>query len=254
MSTDSPTRVIEASCAAAIPASADGLLLRVAEIFASVQGEGFLTGAPSAFVRISGCNLRCGYCDTRYASWLPEGDMLSVEQIADRVLALGHEHVVVTGGEPMLFDNLVPLVDALRRSGRHITIETAGTVDQPVACDLMSISPKLSNSDPPDDAPGGWHARHRRRRNAPEVIRRLVRDYAYQVKFVVDGPAACEEVERYLADFPEIGRDRVLLMPEGVEARVLAERASWLEPYCRQRGLHFCPRRHIEWFGARRGV
>jgi 7-carboxy-7-deazaguanine synthase len=252
MAANTSTRTIETSRRPARPAG--GPTLRVAEIFASVQGEGFLTGTPSVFVRTSGCNLRCGYCDTRYASWLPEGEMLSIEQIAARVFDLRRDHVVLTGGEPMLLESLVPLAALLRRSGRHITIETAGTVDRPVACDLMSISPKLSNSDPPGDTAGGWHIRHRSRRCVPEVIRRLVRDYEYQVKFVVDSPASCEELQRYLEQFPEIRRDRALLMPEGTDATVLAERASWLEPFCRDRGLHYCPRRHVEWFGSRRGT
>ena len=123
--------------------------MRIAEIFRSIQGEGCLTGTESAFVRTSGCNLRCSYCDTPYASWTPEGEDLSVDEIAARVDQLDRNHVVLTGGEPMLFAELIPLAARLRRSGRHITIETAGTLYLPLECDLMSISPKLSNSTPP---------------------------------------------------------------------------------------------------------
>lgn len=228
--------------------------MRIAEIFRSIQGEGFLTGTESVFVRASGCNLRCWFCDTPYASWQPEGTDLSVEEIIARVTEFDAAHVVLSGGEPMLFSELIPLAAELRRLGRHVTIETAGTLYLPVECDLMSISPKLSNSTPRPEQHARWSHRHESSRHVPGVIRRLVAEYAYQVKFVVDRPADCEEVERYLAEFPEIDRSRVMLMPQGADAGELAERSRWLIAYCAQSGLHYCPRRHIEWFGLVRGT
>jgi len=228
--------------------------MRIAEIYRSVQGEGFLTGTESSFVRASGCNLRCSYCDTPYASWEPEGEDLAVEAILARLDEIDCRHVVITGGEPMLFAELIPLADGLRARGRHITIETAGTLYLPLACDLMSISPKLANSTPDHSAGRGWTSRHERSRHAPEVIRRLVQEHPYQLKFVVGNVADCEEVERYLDDFPEIERQRVMLMPMGIERGELERAARWLEPYCREAGLHYCPRRHIEWFGLVRAT
>ncbi len=251
--------------------------MRIAEIFRSVQGEGRLTGVPSVFVRASGCNLRCRWCDTPYASWTPEGEDLPVAEVLERVeqaslpapepvgmpdrppeqarmpALLPVRHVVLTGGEPMLFAELIPLAAALRDGGWHITIETAGTLYLPVACDLMSISPKLSNSAPPPEPDPRWADRHARQRHAPEVIRRLLAQYDCQLKFVVDCPADCREVEAYLAEFPEIEPSRVMLMPQGIEAGLLAEKAAWLAPYCAAHGWTFCPRRQIEWFGGQRG-
>ena len=173
----------------------------------------------------------------RYALCLvaPEGESLAVETVISRVTQLAADHVVLTGGEPMLFAELVPLAAELRRLKRHITIETAGTRFQPVECDLMSISPKLSNSTPSWGENPDWARRHEQTRHAPDVIRRLVASYCYQFKFVVESLAACQEVERYLADFPEIDRSRVMLMPEGTELSVLAERAVWLTRYCEDR-------------------
>jgi len=224
--------------------------MRIAEIYKSIQGEGFLTGTPSVFVRTSGCNLRCRFCDTPFASWWPEGEYLALDAILARVKELGETHVILTGGEPMLFAESVELTMALRHLGRHITIETAGTRYLPVACDLMSISPKLSNSAPAADQGPGWARRHDTRRHAPDTIRRLVAEHPYQVKFVVDSVADCREVEEYLAGFPEIDRGRVMLMPMGTDAAALAETAVWLEPYCAEHGLHYCPRRHVDWFGG----
>ncbi len=120
--------------------------MKIAEIFYSVQGEGTLVGVPSVFVRTSGCNLRCTWCDTPYTSWKPEGTEMSNEAILAEVAKFPARHVVITGGEPMLFAPVVALTESL--SNVHVTIETAGTVYQPVKADLMSISPKLANSTP----------------------------------------------------------------------------------------------------------
>lgn len=163
-------------------------------------------------------------------------------------------HVVLTGGEPMLFAEMIPLCQRLKAAGLHITIETAGTLDLPVECDLMSISPKLASSTPSVERGGKWAARHEQSRHRPEVIRRLMRDYSYQLKFVVDSQDDLAEVSAWLQEFPEADRSRVLLMPQGTDDVTLAATTVWLEPYCREEGFVFCPRRHIEWFGARRGT
>ena len=139
---------------------------------------------------------------------MPEGADLSVDEVLQRAGEHDTEHVVITGGEPMLLAELVPLTAELAMQGRHITIETAGTLDLPVACDLMSISPKLSNSTPSRQEHPRWSVRHERTRHAPAVIRRLTADYSYQLKFVVDRPDDLAEVERYLAGFPDIDRSR----------------------------------------------
>ncbi len=227
--------------------------MRIAEIFQSIQGEGFLTGMPSVFVRTSGCPLRCRFCDTPYAAWAPEGEQLSVPQIVQRVARFPVGHVVITGGEPMVWKELVPLTIRLRRLGRHLTIETSGIRYLPVECDLMSISPKLSNSTPSAAEKPHWARHHDRLRYQPEVIRQLIQQYPYQIKFVIDTPADCQEVEQYLRQVPEIDPQRVLLMPQGTDRQTLAEKAQWLIPYCRQHGLRYCPRVHIELFGHVRG-
>ena len=228
--------------------------MRIAEIFKSRQGEGFLTGTESAFVRTSGCNLRCRFCDTPYASWAPEGEDLSVQEVFERAMALGCVHAVITGGEPMIYSELIPLCSLLKAEGRHITIETSGTLYLPLECDLMSISPKLSNSTPSIEEGRSWSRRHERTRWAPDVIRRLVSDYPYQIKFVVDTLEDCGEAQSYLLGFPEIHRSRVMMMPMGTDMAALRRASQWLEPYCREHGFHFCPRKQIEWFGLARGT
>lgn len=227
--------------------------IRIAEIFQSIQGEGFLTGMPSVFIRTSGCPLRCRFCDTPYAAWTAEGELLLVREIVDWVAEFDVSHVVITGGEPMIWKELVLLTQELKGLGRHVTIETSGTRFLPVECDLMSISPKLSNSTPQPPQPAHWARHHQRLCHRPEVIHQLVQRYPYQLKFVIDTPADCLEVEAYLRQFPEIDRSRVLLMPQGTDRQSLAEKTQWLLPYCQQHGLHYCPRVHIELFGNVRG-
>ena len=142
----------------------------------------------------------------------------------------------------------------LRRREMYITIETAGTRYLAVDCDLMAVSPKLSNSTPRRRGRGSGSAIHERNRAASGVVRRLNAEYDCQFKFVVGTPADCTEVRAIWPHFPEIDRRRVLLMPMGTKRAELEQIALWLEPYCREHGLTFCPRRHIEWFGCRRGT
>ena len=226
----------------------------IAEIYKSIQGEGLRTGRPSVFVRASGCNLRCWYCDTAYTSWRPEGKDIAVDEILARVDEWDCQDVVLTGGEPMLFAELIPLAEQLRRRGRMITIETAGTLYLPVPCDLMSISPKLANSTPSVERHARWSRRHERTRHRPHVMRLLMAEYDYQLKFVIDQPADVEDVAEYLREFPHVDPQRVMLMPQGTDPAELAKRNEWIAAACHERGWTHCPRKHIEWYGPVRGT
>jgi 7-carboxy-7-deazaguanine synthase len=227
--------------------------MKISEIFYSIQGEGTLAGVPSVFVRVSGCNLRCVWCDTPYTSWNPEGREMAMEEIIAEVRGYGASHVVVTGGEPMISPEAAALTHGLKDAGLHITVETAGTVYQAVVCDLMSISPKLANSTPREREGGRWAAQHERLRYNPQVLRKLTSEYTYQLKFVVTAPEDREEIERIVR---ETGADpsRVVLMPEGVSAEALRERARWLVDLCKQCGYRYSPRLHIDIWGNQRGV
>ncbi len=224
--------------------------MKIAEIFYSLQGEGMLVGTPSVFVRASGCNLRCVWCDTPYTSWAPEGTEMSVEEIVREAARHPAQHVVITGGEPMLFPAVVELTQTL---GGHITIETAGTVYQPVRCDLMSISPKLANSTPREREGGRFAAQHDRLRWQPEIVRRLMSAYPHQLKFVVSSPEDLPEIHRMIEE-TGAQRDRVVLMPEGTSAHTLHQRGPWLAEIAKREGFRFSPRLHVELWGDRRGV
>jgi 7-carboxy-7-deazaguanine synthase len=225
--------------------------VRIAEVFHSIQGEGEFSGTPSVFVRTTGCNLRCWFCDTPYTSWQPEGTAQDWQGLADAVLEIDCHHVVLTGGEPMLQPSMIPLSQELRARGRYVTIETAGTVYRPVDADLMSISPKLSNSTPRDE--GRWQARHERIRNRLDVIRQLVAEYNCQFKFVVDERRDLDEIVDYMRQLPEVSAGRVWMMPQGTTIEDLASRTDWLEAEAERLGYRLSRRRHIEMFGHVRG-
>jgi 7-carboxy-7-deazaguanine synthase len=235
--------------------------MRIAELYASLQGEGLLAGTPSVFVRTSGCNLRCIWCDTPFTSWQPEGSDWPVAAVIDRVLALGGRHVVVTGGEPLIAAETTELCTRLREAGWHVTIETAGTVLPTRApadvADLMSISPKLASSAPPASTPGGWRERHEATRRRDDVLLRLLEAPA-QLKFVIDTPADFAAAAQWVADLRAAGGTfadrRVFMMPQGRDPAALADTAEWLEAACRQSGFQLAPRHHIAWYGNTRGT
>jgi 7-carboxy-7-deazaguanine synthase len=229
----------------------------ISEIFYSLQGEGELTGVPSVFVRTSGCNLRCTWCDTPYASWNPEGEPLGVAQIVAEVEKHpAARHIVLTGGEPMIAKDIRVLASELKATGRHITIETAATVPPDgIACDLASLSPKLLNSAPDPIEQSVWRRKHEATRWQPEVVRAWIDRYPYQFKFVVARPDDVEELEHMLGALQrEVPRHKVLLMPEAKSLDKMRSRAAWLGELCKARGYRYAHRLHIELYGNRRGT
>jgi 7-carboxy-7-deazaguanine synthase len=244
----------------------------ISETFCSVQGEGSLTGVPSWFCRLSGCNLRCRWCDTPYASWSPEGTKRTLDDLVREATATGVRHAVLTGGEPLLFPQIVPLSQRLRAAGMHVTIETAGTLwddawQTDLACDLMSISPKLANSTPTGDdrdPSGAWAARHEQRRLSRDALHGLAdvsgrAGWDRQLKFVVAAPADLPEVESVLGliagegDPRPLSASEVMLMPEGVAVHEPGA-TRWAVDACVARGWRYCHRLHIELFGHTRGT
>ncbi len=229
--------------------------MKLSELFYSIQGEGKLSGVPSVFVRASGCNLRCVWCDTPYASWNPEGDDVPVEEIVRRASEFGARHVVITGGEPMIMPDIAELCDALHARGHHITIETAATVFTPIKLDLASLSPKLSNSTPHDRDGGKFVAMHERQRLNIGVIQQFIdASPDFQLKFVVSADRDLDEIQEVLDQIKGWTPADVLLMPEGTNAATLDSRAGWIAEICKRTGFRFCARLHVALYGNKRGT
>jgi 7-carboxy-7-deazaguanine synthase len=229
--------------------------VKIAEIFHSIQGEGKLMGVPSVFVRTSGCNLRCTWCDAPYASWEPEGQNLSIEQIVEQVLTYPAHHVVLTGGEPMIMPEIGALFDALKEKKYHLTMETAGTVYSPVTIDLASVSPKLANSTPTDREGGRFAQVHEKHRLNIPVIQHFIDSAAdFQLKFVVSNETDLREIDQILGQLQRWNPADVLLMPEGIDVETQNARTPWVSEMCKERGFRFCPRLHIALYGNKRGT
>ncbi len=252
-------RPAEHCAAAAAAAHRYRRSVRISERFDSIQGEGKLTGVPSAFIRASGCNLRCTWCDTPYASWHPEGGDESVDDIATWVASIGRRHVVFTGGEPVIQPQAADLCDRLVADGCHVTLETAGTVFKPLAIDLLSLSPKLANSTPWQREDGRFariHEEHRLNIDAMNGLIAHTRDRGgdVQVKFVLAAESDLAEVQAVIDQLDHVAREDVLLMPEGTDAATLDSRSGWLAELCKQTGYRFCPRLHVYLYGDTRGT
>ena len=228
--------------------------MKIAEIFYSIQGEGKLTGMPSVFIRTSGCNLRCVWCDSPYTSWKPEGEDVSINEILNQVSKYKCRHVVLTGGEPLISVDVEELTQRLRATGNHLTIETAATVWREVECDLASISPKLANSTPWERESGRFAEAHEKNRINFETIKRFMELGDYQLKFVVDQAQDLMEIDELLSQLGPVEPSNVLLMPQGITCDELASRGAWLADICKQRGFRFCPRLHIALYGNMRGT
>ncbi len=232
--------------------------MRVVEFFYSLQGEGMLVGTPSVFVRLAGCPFRCRWCDTAYAWDYAAGEDLEPDQIVARVNQWPCRFVVLTGGEPMadpdlsVRPGLADLTHRLQDLGKHITIETAGALFVPdLACDLMSISPKLANSTSPRVGVAGIHQSDRL---AVEALRRLIRVYPYQLKFVVEEPTDVEEAQSVLRQLGDVAPERVMLTPQAATTEELLSRSPMVAQACQQTGLRFGQRLHILLWDRQRGV
>jgi 7-carboxy-7-deazaguanine synthase len=225
----------------------------ISEEFASVQGEGMFTGVPSYFVRTSGCNLRCHFCDTPYTSWKPEMHPVKTIDILGRIAnAQLCRHVVITGGEPMLYPEAVAqLVKGCHSMGKVVTVETNGTLyDRRVFPDLYSVSPKLKSSTP---QAGPEKALHERNIAATDLQQFLSGARSAQFKFVVTCDADIGEVQA-MVDEHRLHPEHVWLMPEGRTAEEVMAKARWVVEACRERGFNLSMRVHTLLWGAKRGV
>lgn len=236
--------------------AAEGKTLPINELFYSLQGEGKHAGVPSVFVRTSGCNLRCWFCDSYHTSWEPTHARMTLDDIVEKIQT--HEeakHVVLTGGEPLIHDESVSLLERLNDLGYHTTVETNGTIYRDVPIDLASLSPKLSSSTPtPEKDPKGegeWAERHEEQRVDMETLSALIDGYESQLKFVVTRPEDLSEIEQIVdrvrdAATAAIPDSDVLLMPEGTTRDALDERRNEVAELAMEYGYRYTPRLHVD--------
>ncbi|MGB9930973.1 7-carboxy-7-deazaguanine synthase QueE [Haloarcula amylolytica] len=229
--------------------------LPINELFQSLQGEGRLAGVPSVFVRTSGCNLRCWFCDSYHTSWEPTHDWFTVDDVLAAVEEYDADHVVLTGGEPLIHDSSADLLERLADRGYHTTVETNGTVVPDAPIDLASVSPKLASSTPTadrdPDGDGEWADRHEERRLDVPTLAELVETYDTQLKFVVTGREDMAEIERLVERLRDsasarVRDDDVLLMPEGQTRDQLEATRETVADLSLEYGYRYTPRLHVD--------
>lgn len=229
--------------------------MRISETFYSIQGEGTLTGLPSVFIRTAGCNLRCRWCDSLYASRYAHGSERTIDSLVEEAIRYPTRFCVITGGEPMLAEGIHDLAKRLVDGGRHVTIETAATIPpRGISCSLASISPKLTNSTPGMNVSVAVRRRHEARRLSPDVIREWIDHYDHQLKFVVSSSSDVAEVIALLDALDRrIAPEKVLLMPEGVDTAAFVRVTDLIIEACKEHGFRYCDRLHIRLYGHTRG-
>lgn len=214
----------------------------IAEIFHSIQGEGLYAGVPAIFIRTGKCNLACSWCDTPYTWKKGEEDYVFLEystileKVANLMKKTKTHHLVMTGGEPMLHQNLIRFIrDKLPHS--FIEVETNGTIPsilQERTVDHFTISPKLKNSK------NTWYKKNLHAKNSI-------------LKFVISHRNDMNEVENFIKK-EHIDPQKIYLMPEGKTTQEIEQKTPWLMEICRKKGYRFTTRLQILIFGNKRGV
>jgi len=226
--------------------------INISEIFYSIQGEGLLAGRPSVFVRLAGCPLRCKYCDTEYALDSSAGTKMSIDQAIEKTMKYSPAYVVITGGEPMISPQISLLCQRIKEHNIHITIETAGIkYVANLACDLMSISPKLSNA--------YNNGQNKNRYLKIDRLKKLTANYNYQLKFVMEKIEDITEVHQILNDLKGVDpapsgsldliqrrcgvdRSKVLLMPQAKNVSEYLRISPLIVELCKANSFIFSPR------------
>jgi len=238
-------------------------MLLAEDSFISIQGEGKFTGVPSFFVRTLNCNLRCCWknedgtitkCDTAYASFPPFKDKKNFDLI-QTVNTLEQyknvKHIVLTGGEPMLQNDIVRTVQNFIDLNYNVTIETNGTIYKRLPrTTFLSISPKLTSSYSQTNS--NDKALHISNNNFITTVQKLINRHNFQLKFVINNKEDLKEVLQIQKSL-NVKSENIYLMPQGVTTKQLNTKKEWLINTCIEHGYNYCNRLHIELWGNVKG-
>lgn len=223
--------------------------IQIYEIFKSIQGEGRLQGVPSVFVRLVGCNLRCRWCDTKHFFYPEKVIDISIEKLMDSISLYECKNIVITGGEPLINSQILILVKILKTQGYHVTIETNATMVKNIDCDLISMSPKLSNSIP-YDLENEAIQKHANSRIKIDAIKHYIKNNDYQIKFVVrDKQEDIDEVKDILEQIDDYDPFKVLIMPLAASRSNLYKIQKNLARLCIKNGLRYANRLQLQIWG-----
>lgn len=221
--------------------------MRITEIFKTIQCEGRLTGKVSVLVRLAGCNLCCKWCDEKFSSDISRGYEISLYELMEKIKKYDCKNIIITGGEPLLANETAELTEELKKNNFHITVETNGTIMRKIEADLVSISPKLSHSEPMMDV--GQSESYKRKRINIDVLKYYITNYDYQLKFVVKGEEDFEEIEQILAELNINDKSEILIMPLASTRKQLFNIQEKIVALCIQKGYRFANRLQLQIWG-----
>jgi 7-carboxy-7-deazaguanine synthase len=234
------------------PETSSGELLRLSEVFDSLQGEGVNIGKPCRFVRLALCNLHCHYCDTKYTwdfaqyDYAREVHEVALAGLVEQLRTAPSAHVVVTGGEPLLQQRALAKAFGQVPSELFIEIETNGTrVPLPGLLERVNqwnVSPKLASAGDSEAA-----------RIRPEALTALRDTGRAYLKLVVKSETDRDEAEALRERFG-FARERTLLMPEAATREQLEARSAEVAAWSQALSLRFSSRLHVTLWGGRRGT
>lgn len=216
------------------------LKIPISEIFFSIQGERLLQGIPSVLVRLSGCNLNCAWCDSKMKS----SYVVSFEELINQISKYNCKYIILTGGEPLIYKDIVFLTQELKNQGFHITVETNATVKKPIVCDLLSLSPKLMHSGNVDV-----------KLFDPDIIKYYLKNYNYQIKFVVrDQQNNFDEITHLLSLLDTYDLERILIMPMSATKSDLYKIQKKIISLCLKNGYRYSNRLQLQVWGNKKEV
>lgn len=211
--------------------------LLISEIFYSLQGEGPNIGQPTVFVRTTGCNLHCDWCDEPEALDVKKGIQMTTEKILKEIQKHNIKFVDITGGEPMLQQQqLLPLLQHLKDLGYSIEIETNGSFESKIDDTIThyNCSPKFSNSG-----------------NKPYKLK--LKNPKTFYKFVADTPEDIQEVLHFITS-ENLPKEKCSLSPQCRTEEEAFQKSLWLMEECKTHNLKFSPRMHIYYWGNKKGT
>ena len=211
--------------------------LEVCEIFYSIQGEGPKIGKPVVFLRLGGCNLKCKWCDTKYAWNYVDNESMTNKKIIQEIKKYPCKNVVITGGEPLLQqEDLKSLLDELK--GYAFELETNGSIPLKInnKFEQINCSPKLMSSG-----------------NVAYPLKVLPTNKKAAFKFIISKKSDIEEVKTFCRKY-KIPKEKIWLMPEGTKKETIIKKSIWLIEICKKEGYNFSPRLHIMLWGNKKGV
>ena len=239
-------------------------VIKISEVFGSIQGEGPYTGTPCVFLRLATCNLKCSWCDTKYTwDWEnydidKEVKEYGIHELVKKITIFGKTHIVITGGEPLLQQTKISMLLNLLKckmkndnnsNNYFIEIETNGTISPTPEIlglvDQWNVSPKINNSQ-----------NNQQGINLDKLYEKSLSFFKdlqnASFKFVIDKTEDLIEINQFIDKY-DLPKEKVILMPQGTTKESISEKSRWIAKYAKENNFVFTTRLQVLLWGNQRG-